>query len=77
MHPFFIYSGNQNQPNVERILVLKFPISDGNPKIDVDEEKYRKEVDGALKEKPVHVTNDFLIVTYIITPKQNYKVAVS
>jgi hypothetical protein len=41
MHPFFIYSGNQNQPNVERILVLKFPISDGNPKIDVDEEKYR------------------------------------
>ena len=54
---------------MEKILVLKYPIPDGQKVIEFNEAKYNQENKCTLTDKELHVTNECVIITYRIAPE--------
>lgn len=51
---------------MERMLVLKFAITQGQQVIEFDEVEYNKANKCTLMDKTIHITNEFVIITYQI-----------
>lgn len=60
---------------MEKLLVIKYPIPDGQKVIEFDEAKYNVDNKCTLMEKEIHVMSDCVIITYRIGSE--FKVSVA